>query len=127
MSHFAEIDANGTVLRVIVAEQDFINTGAVGDPARWIQTSYNTSGGVHRLGGTPLRMNYAGIGYTYDRIRDAFVPPQPFASWTLDETTCLWTAPAPRPQDDKVYYWDEASLTWQLSEHQPMSEEDGTA
>ena len=122
MSHFAEIDDQGTVLRVIVAEQSFIDTGAVGDPARWIQTSYNTSGGVHRLGGTPLRMNYAGIGYIYDRDRDAFIPPPPFASWILDESSCLWTAPVPRPDDDKVYYWDEASLTWQLSELQPMSE-----
>ena len=119
MSHFAEIGDGGVVLRVIVAEQDFINSGAVGDPSRWIQTSYNTSGGVHRFGGTPLRMNYAGVGYTYDKDRDAFIPPRPFASWTLDEASCLWQAPSPRPEDDKLYYWDEASLSWQLSEHQP--------
>jgi hypothetical protein len=119
MSHFAEIDDQGTVLRVIVAEQSFIDSGAVGDPARWVQTSYNTSGGMHRLGGTPLRMNYAGIGYTYDRDRDAFIPPKPFASWILDESSCLWTAPVPRPEDGQIYIWDEEAGNWQLSENQP--------
>ena len=124
MSHFAEIDANGTVLRVIVAEQDFINSGAVGYPARWIQTSYNTSGGVHRLGGTPLRMNYAGVGYTYDRDRDAFIPPRPFASWVLDESTCLWIAPVPRPDDGKLYSWDENIEEWVLLDDQSVPEQD---
>jgi hypothetical protein len=126
MSHFAEISDSGIVLRVIVAEQDFINTGKLGDPNKWIQTSYNTSGGVHRLGGVPLRMNYAGVGYTYDRQRDAFIPPRPFASWTLDENTCLWQAPSPRPEDDKLYYWDEESLSWKLSDHQILPQEDGS-
>lgn len=124
MSHFAEIAANGTVLRVIVAEQDFINSGTVGNPSRWIQTSYNTSGGVHLLGGTPLRMNYAGVGYSYDRDRDAFIPPRPFASWVLDESTCLWIAPVPRPDDDKVYYWDENIEEWVLLDDQSVPEQD---
>ena len=112
MSHFAEIDENNVVLRVIVAEQDFINTGLVGDPSRWIQTSYNTSGGEHRLGGTPLRKNYAGIGYTYDPIKDAFIPPQPYPSWSLNETTCWWSAPISMPADGKNYKWDEPTLSW---------------
>jgi len=112
MSHFAQIDAQNIVTQVIVAEQDFINLGVVGDPNSWIQTSYNTHGGVHVNGGTPLRKNYAGIGYTYDAGRDAFVPPKPFPSWNLDDNTCLWTAPVPRPQDGKMYSWDEDTQSW---------------
>ena len=76
------------------------------------QTSYNTHGGVHALGGTPLRKNYAGIGYTYDAGRDAFIPPQPYASWVLNETTCLWDAPVAYPDDGKHYSWDEATTSW---------------
>lgn len=95
MSHFAEV-VDGVVQRVIVAEQDFIDSGAVGDPSRWIRTSYNTSGGEHPEG-RPLRKNYAGIGYTYDAKRDAFIPPQPDPSWTLNEQTCLWEPPADWP------------------------------
>ena len=115
MSHFAEINGQGTVLRVIVAELDFIYSGAVGDPSRWIQTSYNTLGGVHLLGGTPLRMNYAGVGYVYDRDRDAFIPPRPYDSWILDETTCLWTAPIPMPEPREGYFysWDENTQSWE--------------
>ena len=112
MSHFAEVDSTNIVLRVIVAELDFINSGAVGDPAHWIQTSYNTHGGVHALGGTPLRKNYAGIGYTYDVSRDAFIPPKPFASWVLNETTANWDAPVPMPTDGKMYRWDESTIQW---------------
>ena len=112
MSHFAEVDSTNTVLRVIVAELDFINSGAVGDPAHWIQTSYNTHGGVHALGGTPLRKNYAGLGYTYDISRDAFIPPKPVASWILNEDTCLWDAPVPMPTDGKMYRWDEETIQW---------------
>jgi hypothetical protein len=112
MAHFAEIDENNTVIQVIVVEQDVINTGMFGDPATWIQTSYNTHGGVHRLGGTPLRKNYAGIGYTYDRTRDAFVPPKPFNSWILNEDTCMYEAPTPMPDDEKMYIWDEATTSW---------------
>lgn len=93
MAHFAEIDDNGTVLRVIVIEQDMLNTGRWGDPARWVQTSYNTQGGIHKLGGIPLRKNYAGIGYTYDKARNAFIPPKPVEDATLDEATCQWKVP----------------------------------
>ena len=135
MSHFAEIDSEGTVLRVIVAEQAFIDSGAVGDPARWIQTSYNTRGGIHYDPNTgepsadqskALRKNYAGIGYTYDRDRDSFIPLKPFASWILDESSCLWTAPVPRPEDGQIYIWNEETGSWQVSQYQPISEEDGT-
>lgn len=112
MSHFAHIDENDIVTQVIVAEQDFINSGAVGDPSRWIQTSYNTFAGEHRNGGIPLRKNYAGIGYSYVRILDAFVPPKPFNSWILNVNTCLWDPPTPMPTDGKSYYWNEDSLSW---------------
>ena len=112
MSHFAQIDENNIVTNVIVAEQDFIDTGAVGDPAKWIQTSYNTQGGEHKLGRTPLRKNYAGIGYTYDSQRDAFIPPKPFNSWILNEDSCLWEAPSQMPSDGKLYEWDEDSTSW---------------
>ena len=112
MSHFAHVDGNNIVTQVIVAEQDFINSGAVGDPSSWIQTSYNTYAGQHKNGGTPLRKNYAGIGYSYDASRDAFIPPKPFNSWTLNETTCLWEAPTPYPTDGKIYNWNENTLSW---------------
>ena len=118
MAHYAQIDANNIVTQVIVAEQDFIDSGAVGDPATWIQTSYNTFGGIHRLGGTPLRKNYAGIGYTYDAARDAFIAPRPFASWVLDDASCQWQAPVPMPSDagtgdpPKFYRWDESQVNW---------------
>ena len=112
MSHFAQIDENNIVTQVIVIEQDVVDTGLFGDPASWIQTSYNTSGGVHLLGGTPLRKNYAGIGYTYDSTRDAFIPPKPYNSWVLNEDTCLWEAPTPMPNDGKIYNWDEATTSW---------------
>ena len=111
MSHFAKVE-NGTVTQVIVVEQEVLDTGLFGDPNIWVQTSYNTFGGVHMLGGTPLRKNYAGIGYTYDSGRDAFIPPTPFASWLLNEDSCLWEAPTPMPTDDKQYSWDEATLSW---------------
>jgi hypothetical protein len=113
MSHFAHIDENNTVTQVIVAEQDFINSGAVGNPSEWVQTSYNTYAGQHKNGGTPLRKNYAGIGYTYDSGRDAFIPPKPFDSWILDEDTCLWQAPTPRPTDGKIYQWNEMGMVWE--------------
>ena len=110
MSHFAKVE-NGIVTQVIVAEQDFINSGHVGDPASWIQTSYNTHGGEHPEG-RPLRKNYAGIGYSYNAELDAFIPPQPFASWTLVEATGLWQAPTPMPTDGKVYTWSEDTGSW---------------
>ena len=114
MSHFAKVE-NGTVTQVIVIEQDVVNTGLFGDPALWVQTSYNTYAGEHRLGGTPLRKNYAGIGYTYDSERDAFVPPTPFPSWILDDGTCNWNPPVPRPTSadgTKWYEWNEGTLNW---------------
>jgi len=114
MSHFAEIDKNGIVQQVLVAEQDFINSGAVGEPPNWIQTSYNTYGGKHKLGVKPLRKNYAGVGFTYDRERDAFIPPQPFNSWLFNENTCLWDSPVPYPEDGNCYRWNEEKLNWEL-------------
>lgn len=112
MGHFAKVD-NGIVSQVIVAEQDVIDTGLFGDPATWVQTSYNTYAGEHRNGGTPLRKNYAGIGYTYDAQRDAFIPPKPFNSWVLNESTCLWEAPIPIPVvEGKQFQWDEETTNW---------------
>jgi hypothetical protein len=111
MAHFAKV-VDGKVSQVIVAEKEFFDTFVDSSPGEWIQTSYNTHGGVHKNGGTPLRKNYAGIGYTYDRTRDAFIPPQPFASWTLDDNTCLWNAPVAMPTDGKFYNWDEATTAW---------------
>lgn len=93
MSHFAQLDENNIVTRVLVIEQDVIDTGLFGDPATWVQTSYNTYGGEHALGGTPLRKNYAGVGFTYDAVRDAFIPPKENEDRVLNETTCLWEKP----------------------------------
>ena len=104
MSHFAKVE-NGIVTQVIVAEQDVIDSGLFGEPSSWVQTSYNTLGGVHLLGGTPLRKNY-------DKNRDAFISPKPYNSWTLNEETCLWDAPVPKPTDGQAYYWDEATTSW---------------
>ena len=111
MSHFAKV-VDGKVSQVIVAEAEFFQTFVDSSPGEWIQTSYNTHGGVHTNGGTPLRKNYAGIGFTYDRTKDAFIPPQPFASWVLDEQSCLWNAPVAMPTDGKAYAWDETTKTW---------------
>lgn len=119
MSHFAEINLENIVTRVIVADQDFIDSGAVGDKNNWVQTSYNTRGGVHYApnsqtsdDGVALRKNYAGVGYTYDSTKDAFYGPQPFASWTLDDDTCVWNAPTAKPNDGKMYSWDEDNIEW---------------
>jgi hypothetical protein len=115
MAHFAKLDAKNEVVFVTVGRDDEVEgeltmrTGAV-----YKQTSYNTRGGVHQLGGVPLRKNYAGIGYIYDVQRDAFIPPKPFASWVLNEDTCLWDAPIPYPTDDQQYQWDELSTSWVL-------------
>ena len=108
MSHFAKVE-NGIVVHVIVAEQDVIDSGIFG--TGWIQTSYNTHAGQHPEG-RPLRKNYAGVGYTYDEQRDAFIPPKRYPSWTLDEETCCWVAPTPRPNDGKFYRWNEEQLNW---------------
>lgn len=107
MSHYAKIVDN-VVTEVIAADQDFIDLHCEGT---WVQTSYNTHGGVHLLGNTPLRKNYAGINCTYDEIRDAFYAPQPYASWTLDEDTCLWEAPVPYPNEG-MHTWDEDAGKW---------------
>lgn len=114
MAHFAKVNEQGIVEQVIVAEQDVINSALFGLPSSWVQTSYNTHGGVHANGGTPLRKNYAGIGYTYDSVRDAFIPPKPFPSWLLNEDSCLWESPVPYPNDGKHYQWDEATTSWVL-------------
>jgi len=106
MAHFAEI-IDGVVQRVIVAEQDFIDS----IPGQWVQTSYNTYAGKHPEG-RPLRKNYAGIGYVYDSVRDAFYAPQPYPSWALDEETCFWNPPTPYPADGNAYTWNEESLSW---------------
>ena len=111
MSHFAKVE-NGTVTQVIVVEQDVLDTGLFGDPSLWVQTSYNTLGGRHVLGGTPLRKNYAGVGYTYDSERDAFIPPKIYNSWELNEETCLWEAPTTMPSDGKIYRWNEETVSW---------------
>lgn len=111
MSHFAQVQ-DGVVVQVIVADQEVIDSGLFG--TGWVQTSYNTRGGFHPEG-RPLRKNYAGIGYTYDAQRDAFIPPQPFASWVLNEDTCLWDAPVLMPTDGR-YYWDDAITNWVVIE-----------
>ncbi len=110
MSHFAKV-IDGIVTEVLVIEQDVIDTGLFGDPSLWVQTSYNTYGGQHPEG-RPLRKNFAGIGFTYDAGRDAFIPPKPYPSWVLDEDTCLWGAPVAYPDDGKPYLWDEESQSW---------------
>jgi hypothetical protein len=112
MSHFAKIE-NGIVTQVIVAEQDVIDSGLFG--TGWLQTSYNTRGGQHPEG-RPLRKNYAGVGYTYDAGKDAFISPQPFTSWVLDENTCLWNAPVAYPTDGQLYKWDEQVQNWVLEQ-----------
>jgi hypothetical protein len=115
VAHFAKLDENNIVTFVTVGRQEDDGKEAdlcarTGDVYK--QTSYNTHGGVHALGGTPFRKNYAGIGYTYDAGRDAFIPPKPYASWLLNEGTCLWDAPVAYPDDGKRYSWDEATTSW---------------
>lgn len=120
MAHFAKV-VDGVVTQVIVAEPEFFESFVDTSPGEWIQTSYNTRGGVHYNPETnepsedqtkALRKNYAGIGFTYDRVKDAFIPPKPFASWVLNEDTCLWNAPVAMPDDGKFYKWDEATTNW---------------
>lgn len=119
MAHFAKIDQNNLVIEVLVTNNEMPNEGhdwlVQNLGGTWIKTSYNTYGGVHAQGGTPLRMNFAGIGATYDSQRDAFIPPKHFESWVLNEDTCLWEAPIPRPEDG-VYLWNEELVNWELVE-----------
>lgn len=121
MAHWAEIDENNLVIRTLVGSNTDPDEGYqwlidnLG--GTWLKTSYNTSGGVHLNGGTPLRKNYAGIGYTYDAQRDAFIGPKPFNSWVLNEETCIWNAPTPMPTDEKNYIWVEENLNWEVLEN----------
>jgi hypothetical protein len=110
MSHFAKV-LDGKVTQVIVAEPEFFQTFVDDSPGEWIQTSYNTHANSHPQG-KPLRGNYAGIGFIYDRINDVFYAPQPFQSWILNTSTWIWEAPIPMPTDDKKYKWDEATISW---------------
>jgi hypothetical protein len=110
MSHFAKV-VDGKVVNVIVAEKEFFDTYVDSSPGTWIQTSYNTYGNKHPED-RPLRGNYAGMGYTYDATNDVFYAPQPFTSWILNNTTWLWEAPKPMPDDGKAYTWDEATINW---------------
>ena len=130
MASFAKIGLNGKVIEVlsvnneVLKDSNGIEQESIGIDfltkltgwAIWKQTSYNTYGGVHKLGGTPLRKNHAGIGYTYDEDRDAFIPPKPFKSWILNESTCLWESPIPYPQDNNKYNWNEQNQSWDLIE-----------
>jgi hypothetical protein len=113
MSHYAKVN-NSIVEQVIVAEAEFFDTFVDSSPGSWIQTSYNTRGGVHTNGGTPLRKNFAGVGYTYDSTLDAFYAPKPYASWSLDTQTCLWNAPVAKPTDGEQYTWNETTTSWDL-------------
>jgi len=121
MAHFAKLGTGNIVERVEVVSNDIATDEQTGvdflnDLYKtrdvWKKTSYNTKGGVHLLGGTPFRKNYAGVGYTYNQTKDAFIPPKPFDSWILNETTCLWEAPVDYPSDGKDYQWDESSTSW---------------
>ena len=123
MAHFAKLNSDNIVLTIEVVSDDIATTeqagvnflnNLYGTSDVWKQTSYNTRGGVHQLGGTPFRKNYAGIGYEYDQTRDAFISPKPFNSWILNETTCLWEAPVAKPDDNKEYEWNEDNQTWDL-------------
>jgi hypothetical protein len=118
MSHFAKVE-NGIVTQVIVAEQDFIDTGAVGHG--WIQTSYNTLGNQHPQG-RPLRGNYAGIGYTYDDVNDVFIAPKPFDNWVLDTATWLWNPPIAMPVDEYFYTWNQETTAWDKGDLRPIPE-----
>jgi len=128
MAHFAKLNQNNIVITVNVVHNsellvdgveneqkgvDFLNN-LFSTNDNWKQTSYNTIGGVHKLGGTPFRKNYAGVGYTYDEVKDAFIEPQPYPSWTLNEDTCQWEAPVAFPNDGKSYNWNESTTSWDL-------------
>ena len=121
MAHFVKIDENNIVVKVVVVSDSDANNDADGQTFlnnlyktthTWKQTSYNTYGNVHLLGGTPFRKNYAGLGYTYDATRDAFIPPKIYNSWVLNETTCLYEPPVEHPNDGNTYIWNEDNKEW---------------
>jgi len=117
MAYYAELNHENIVIRVIPGWDESVKSGMeqillLETGNIWKRTSYNTVSGIHQLGGTPFRKNYAGIGYKYDSARDAFIPPQPFPSWTLNESTCLWESPVPYPTDGQQYQWDEVTTNW---------------
>lgn len=116
MAHWAEIDENNIVLRVVVTNNEDEDEGhswlIENHGGTWLKTSYNTRGGIHMLGGTPFRKNFAGIGHTYDPEKDAFIPPSIYPSWILNEETCLWEPPTPYPDGEGPYRWDESAQTW---------------
>jgi hypothetical protein len=125
MAHFAKIGKGNIVEKVAVVSNDIATTEKAGEDFLnnlhnsrdvWKQTSYNTQGGVHMLGGTPFRKNYASKGYFYDQEKDAFIPPKPYASWTLNESTCRWDSPVDYPDDGKIYDWNEETQQWELNE-----------
>jgi hypothetical protein len=122
MAHFAKINASNIVTEVIVVSNDIATSESAGvtfinnlysTSDTWKQTSYNTQGNVHSLGGTAFRGNYAGVGYTYDASNDVFIAPKPYNSWVLNDSTYIWEAPVDRPDDDKYYTWDESNLQWE--------------
>ena len=124
MAHFAKLGTGNIIERVEVVSNNIATTEQAGveflqnlykDISAWKQTSYNTRGGEHIMGGTPFRKNYAGIGYIYNQTKDAFIPPKPFNSWILNETTCLWEAPVAYPDDGERYTWNESTTTWDLT------------
>jgi len=122
MGHYAKVVDN-IVTKTIVAKADYFDTFVDTSPGEWIKTSYNTYGGKHynpetreEDDGTPLRKNFAGVGFTYDKERDAFIPRKPFQSWVLDDDTCLWKAPVDYPDDGQEYIWNEGMTNWTLVE-----------
>ena len=130
MAYFAKVE-NGIVIDVIRIEQDVLDTGLFGDPSNFVQTSYNTHGGIYYEPNTnppvpspnqskALRANYAGVGYTYDSVNDVFYNQQPYPSWTINAPTWIWQAPVPCPNDGKLYIWDEATLSWVQEPNQVM-------
>ena len=118
MAHFAKVE-NGIVVQVVVAEQEFIDTGALGHG--WVQTSYNTIGGIHTQGGTPLRGNYAGVGFTYDEVNDVFYAPQPFDNWVMN-SSWLWVPPIAMPVDEYFYTWNQELTVWVQGDLRPIPE-----
>tara|TARA_R110002073_G_scaffold45392_1_gene125161 strand:+ start:713 stop:1096 length:384 start_codon:yes stop_codon:yes gene_type:complete len=123
MAHFCKLGKGNKVITIEVVNNDsapneqagidFLNN-LYGTNDIWKQTSYNTIGGVHLQGGTPFRKNFAGVGFKYDQTRDAFIPPTPYPSWTLNEETCLWEAPVAKPDDGQIYNWNESTTSWDL-------------